>query len=87
MWSLIRLEREHLTNTAGYHVVPLHFDVTPHTEAPSVEVAVPPEPERACCWGHCKLSVMSTALEIGGFVAVVLACYTISFATARAPAE
>ena len=78
MWSLIRLEREHLTNTAGYRVVPLHFDTSP-PPGPTVDAA--PPPDRDLCWG-CKSSHVSAVLEIGGFLAVVLVCYVISFVTA-----
>ena len=83
MWSLIRLEREHLTNSAGYRVVPLHFDNSPSHAAPVAEAPATLH-ERRCCCGYLSYNpkLLSTFLEIGGFVAVVVVCYVVSFVTA-----
>ncbi|KAL1518912.1 hypothetical protein AB1Y20_003185 [Prymnesium parvum] len=83
LWSLIRLEREHLTNSASYSVVPLHFDnSTDHPTAPE-----PAEPKSSSAYTRIwrcttKPGLVGVALEIGGFLVVVMVCYVISFVTA-----
>ena len=70
MWSLFRVENEHLNSTLAYKridVVPLHF-----------ERGAPPRPPEDPKEGPSYLSV---ALEVSAFILAVLLCYAISYAT------
>ena len=66
MWSIFRIEAEHLKNTASYgkvDIVPLHF------EQPESSPFVP------------KRSWLTAALEVGVFISIMGLTYGISFAT------
>ena len=70
MWSLFRVENEHLNSTLAYKsaaVVPLHF-----------ERGAPPRPPEDPKEGPSYLAV---ALEVSAFIAAVLTCYVLSYVT------
>ena len=70
MWSLFRVENEHLNSTLAYKsvpIVPLHF-----------ERGAPPRPPEDPSEGP---SYRAVALEVFLFIATVLLCYVLSYIT------
>ena len=71
MWSLFRVENEHLNSTLAYKsvpIVPLHLD----------ERAAPPTPADNLTEGP---SYVAVGLEVTAFIVAVLTCYILSYAT------
>lgn len=68
MWSIFRVENEHLSNTRSYkgaETVPLHLE---HPLGASADM-------------RQRHSWLKVTLEVGAFIAVVLLVYAVSFAT------
>ena len=71
MWSLFRVENEHLNSTLAYKsvpIVPLHLD----------ERAAPPTPADNLTEGP---SYVAVGLEVSAFIVAVLTCYILSYVT------